>query len=322
MTGYRFKGVLVPVVTPFRADYSIDLDRFFPLCSDLLARGANGLAIFGTTSEANSISARARMAALEGLIQRGIPAERLLPGVGACALEDAAELIRHATALGCGGVLMLPPFYYKGVTDEGLFRFVSGVIERTKTPARIYLYHIPPVAQVGFSLDLIGRLIDAFPGAVVGIKDSSGDMKNTLAVIERFPKFDVFAGSEVFLLDTLRAGGVGCITATGSVNLPGIRTVLDGWQGPTAQTLQDRATLVRQTIQKFPMIPAVKSIISRGGDDAGWKVVLPPLVALDAEAERRLFESLDAIGFVHESAAPRQAKQLAATSAVVHGGAA
>ena len=303
MAGFRFNGILVPVVTPFRADFSIDIDRFFPLCRSLLAQGANGLAIFGTTSEANSISADTRMAALEQLIERGIPAARLLPGVGACALEDVAELTRHATRLGCGGVLFLPPFYYKAVSEEGLFRFVASVIERVPDSTRIYLYHIPPVAQVGFSLDLIGRLVEAFPHVVVGIKDSSGDMKNTLAVIARFPKFDVFAGSEVFLLDTLRAGGVGCITATGSINLHDARAVLDAWQGPRADALQERATLVRQTIQQFPVIPAIKSIIARHDGDTGWKRVLPPLVALDDETETRLFSALDAVGFTYEPTA-------------------
>ncbi len=293
----RFSGVLVPAITPFTADYSIDIEKLYALCRELLAQGAAGLAIFGTTSEANSISASARMAAVDGLVARGIPAAKLLPGVGACAIADVAQLIRHAASAGCGGVLMLPPFYYKAVNDDGLFAFVANVIERVPDAPSIYLYHIPPVAQVGFGLDLIDRLITAFPGVVVGIKDSSGDQANTTAMIKRFPGFDVFAGSEVFLLETLRQGGVGCITATGSVNVPGIRAVLDNWQSAQAQVLQDRATLVRQTIQKFPMIPSVKAIVARATGEAGWKRVAPPLLALDAETEARLFSALSAIDF-------------------------
>src|SRR5260370_14681191 len=128
-----------------------------------------------------------------------------MPGTGACSMTEAASLVRHAVGHGCGGVLMLPPFYYKGVSDDGIFAFVSGVIDRVASPAlRVYLYHIPPVAQVGFSLDLVGRLIVAYPETVVGLKDSSGDWNNTAALLERFPDFAIFPGSEVFLLDALR----------------------------------------------------------------------------------------------------------------------
>lgn len=297
MSKVRFKGVLVPVVTPFEPDYAVDIDRLYRLCKRLLDEGAGGLAIFGTTSEANSIGAAARMAAVDGLIARGIPAATLLPGVGACAISDVATLVNHAAKAGCGGVLMLPPFYYKGVSDEGLFRFISSVIERTPDAPSIYLYHIPPVAQVGFSLDLIDRLLKAFPGTIVGIKDSSGDQANTTAMCQRFKNFDVFAGSEVFLLETLRAGGVGCITATGSVNVPGILKVYQNWQGSSADALQARATLVRQTIQKFVMIPAVKAIVARTTGESDWKRVSPPLLALDAETESKLFSALAAIDF-------------------------
>ena len=299
--GERFRGVLVPVVTPFRADYSIDLDRFGALCRDLLRQGAAGLAVFGTTSEANSIAGRDRMAALEGLVSRGIPAQKLLPGVGACAIGDVVALTGHANDLGCGGVLMLPPFYYKGVSDDGLFRFVAGVVERVNSRTNLYLYHIPPIAQVGYSLDLIERLLEAMPETIRGIKDSSGDIANTLALIERFPGFDVFAGSEAFLLATLRAGGAGCITATGSVNVSGINALFESWQGGTADAQHDRVTLVRQTIQKFPLIPAVKSIIARSTGDTSWRTVLPPLVALDTETESRLFSALSEIGFAYEA---------------------
>jgi len=305
----RFRGVLVPVITPFAADFSIDIDLLYRLCVDLLDQGAAGLAIFGTTSEANSISSRERMEAIDGLIARGLPAQRLLPGVGACAANEVAQLVRHASAAGCGGVLMLPPFYYKGVSDEGLFRFIANVIERVPNLPNIYLYHIPPVAQVGFSLDLIARLLEAFPGIVVGIKDSSGDQNNTRAMIQRFPGFDVFAGSEVFLLDTLQAGGVGCITATGSVNVPGIRKVLDNWSGPSAQALQDRATLIRKTIQNFTMIPAVKAIVARATGLPDWKRVSPPLIQLDAETENRLFGALAAIDFIPDQLALARAKE-------------
>ena len=157
---------------------------------------------------------------LDALTEAGIAAERMMPGTGCCALSDSLALTRKAVELGCAGVLMLPPFYYKGVSDEGLFRSYAEIIERVgDARLRIYLYHIPQVAQVPISLALIERLLKAYPGTIAGVKDSSGDWDNTRAMLERFQPqgFDVFAGSETFLLATLRGGGAGCISATANV---------------------------------------------------------------------------------------------------------
>src|SRR5262249_9687475 len=146
MTSQPFHGVLVPVLTPFNASGDPDPGRFASFCRWLLDQGAGGLAIFGTTSEANSMSAAERMALLDRLIEAGIPAQKLMPGTGACSMTEAATLVRHAVGHNCGGVLLLPPFYYKPVGDDGIFAFVSGVIDRAASPAlRIFLYHIPPV---------------------------------------------------------------------------------------------------------------------------------------------------------------------------------
>ena len=175
---------------------------------------------------------------------------------------------------------MLPPFYYKGVSDDGIFAFVSGVIDKVASPAlRVYLYHIPPVAQVGFSLDLVGRLITAYPETVVGLKDSSGDWSNTAALLDRFPGFAMFPGSEVFLLDALRKGGAGCITASGNVNVPGIRKVYENWRGPQADALQAEITTLRKALQAYPMVPALKRIVAHFHNDPDWAAVRPPLDA-------------------------------------------
>src|SRR6202007_1256661 len=137
---------------------------------------------------ANSMSPAERMELLDRLIEAGIPPSKLMPGTGACAMTDAATLVRHAVGHGCGGVLMLPPFYYKGVSDDGIFTFVSNVIEKVASPAlRGYLYHSPPLGPVRYSPDLVGRLIAAHPETVVGLKDSSGDWSTTAALLDRFP---------------------------------------------------------------------------------------------------------------------------------------
>jgi 4-hydroxy-tetrahydrodipicolinate synthase len=298
MTSQPFHGVLVPVLTPFTPDGDPDAGRFVAFCRWLLDQGAGGLSVFGTTSEANSMSGAERMVLLDRLIEAGIPAEKLMPGTGACSIAEAAGLVRHAVDHGCGGVLMLPPFYYKGVSDDGIFAFVSTIIDRVASPGlRVYLYHIPPVAQVGFSLDLVGRLIAAYPETVVGLKDSSGDWSNTAALLEHFPGFAIFPGSEVFLLDALRKSGVGCITASGNVNVPGIRKIYDNWRGPQANALQAEATTLRKALQAYPMIPALKQVVAHFHNDPAWATVRPPLVALDEAQSSALIADLARLGF-------------------------
>src|ERR1700720_1422563 len=298
MPAQPFASVLVPVLTPFTPAGEPDAGRFVAFCRWLLDEGADGLAIFGTTSEANSMAAGERMALLDRLIAAGIPAGKLMPGAGACSITEAATLIRHAVGHGCGGVLMLPPFYYKGMSDDGIYAFIAGVIDRVGSSAlRMYLYHIPPQTVLGLSLDLVGRLIDAYPNTVVGLKDSSGDWNNTAALLERFPGFAVFPGSEVFLLDGLRHGAVGCITASGNVNVPGIRKVYENWKTPQADKLQAEITTVRRTIQAYPMVPALKRIAAHFHTARDWAGVPPPMVPLSEAQSAALLADLGRIGF-------------------------
>ena len=298
MPSQPFSGVLVPVLTPFTPSGEPDTGRFVAFCRWLLDQGAGGLAIFGTTSEANSMSPAERMDLLDRLIEAGIPAAKLMPGTGACAITDATSLVRHAVDHGCGGVLMLPPFYYKGVSDDGIFAFIASVIDKVGSPAlRLFLYHIPPMAVVGFSLDLVGRLIAAYPQTVVGLKDSSGDWSNTAALLERFPGFAVFPGSEVFLLDGLRKGAVGCITASGNVNVPGIKKVYDNWRDPQTEASQAEITTLRKALQAYPMVPALKRIVAHYHNDPNWAAVRPPLVPLDRAQSTALIADLGKLGF-------------------------
>ncbi len=295
-----FAGVLVPVLTPFTAAGEPDAGRFVAFCRWLLDEGADGLAIFGTTSEANSMAAAERMALLDRLVAAGVPAAKLMPGTGACSVTEAAMLIKHAVGYGCGGVLMLPPFYYKGMTENGVYDFIATVIDKVGSSAlKMFLYHIPPQTMIPFGVDLVGRLIKAYPGTVVGLKDSSGDWNNTKALCDAYAAdgFAIFPGSEVFLLDGLRAGGVGCITASGNVNVPGIRKVYENWKTPQADQLQADITLVRTTIQKYPMVPALKRIVAHFHGDADWANVRPPMERLSDAQSKALIADLEKIGY-------------------------
>jgi len=294
----RLAGVLCPVVTPFARDMSPDPERFVRQCRWLLSQGV-GLAPFGTTSEGNSLSVDEKIALLDRLMDAGIDASRLMPGTGCCALTDTVRFTRHAAGLGCAGVLMLPPFYYKAVSDDGLYASYSQVIERVNSAAlRIYLYHIPPIAQVGLSIGLIERLVKAYPDTVVGIKDSSGDWDNTRAMLERrWDDFRVFAGSERYLLRTLQHGGAGCISATANVNPAAMRRLYDTWQGAQAATAQEGLDALRNIVLRYPMIPALKAIIAAYGSDEGWEAVRPPLVALGGGEKQALLAELRQHGF-------------------------
>ncbi|MFZ4807972.1 MAG: dihydrodipicolinate synthase family protein [Hyphomicrobiaceae bacterium] len=295
----NFSGVIAPALTPFGEDGVPDPDRFVDHCEWLLEDGCTGLAPFGTTSEANSLGLDERMELLEELIDAGIDPAKLMPGTGTCSTADTAILTQHAVDLGCGGVLMLPPFYYKNPSEEGLFRYFADVIDEVGDDRlRVYLYHIPPVAQVGFPLSLIGRLRSEFPEVVVGLKDSSGDWNNMQAILEAYPGFELFPGSELYLLQGLRAGAVGTISATANIASRAMREVFDNWQSPGADALQDKVSALRKTVQGYPVIPLLKALISHYREDEAWAELRPPFVAMPkADADKAIKVLAEEHGF-------------------------
>ena len=296
----RIKGVLAPVVTPFNADLSPHPERFIAHCRWLLSQNC-GLAAFGTNSEANSLSVNERIALLEALAAADVDTSRMMPGTGCCALTDSVRLTEHAVKLGCAGVLMLPPFYYKGVSDDGLFRNFAEIIERVgDARLRIYLYHIPPVAVVGITPKLVERLMKAYPSSIAGMKDSSGDWKNTKTFLDAFAKsgFDVFVGSETFLLANMRSGGAGCISATANVNPAAIHRLWAEWQSTSADDQQTALNVVRDAFgKKYTMIPALKQAIAHFSDDPLWAMVRPPLDNLTPEQAVSLIADLKQLDF-------------------------
>ncbi len=290
-------GVLTPVVTPFDDDLKPDAARLLKQCQWLQSNNC-GLAIFGTNSEGNSMSTGERIMLMEALVEGGVDAAQLMPGTGCCALTDSIELSKRATDLGCGGVLMLPPFYYKGADDDALYRSYAEIIQRVgDDKLKIYLYHIPQVSNVPITLTLIEKLVKDFPDTVVGIKDSSGDWSNTKAMLDNFPGFGVFAGSETFLLQNMRNGGVGCISATANINPGAIHDLYATWQNDDADDQQARLDEVRGVFEGFPMIPAMKAAIAHFAGDGVWKNVRPPLMNLPEDATNKLLGELDRISF-------------------------
>ena len=315
----RIRGVLAPVVTPFKPDLSPDPERFIRHCEWLLSQNC-GLAPFGTTSEANSMSTDERIFLLDAMVAAGIDPSRMMPGTGCCSITETVALTAHAVKHGCAGVLMLPPFYYKDVSEEGLYRYFSEVVQRVgDARLRIYLYHIPPVAIVGITPRLVERLLKAYPSVIAGMKDSSGDWNNTKTFLDAFAEtarpvadspwrarsgFDVFVGSESFLLANMRNGGAGTISATANVNPAAIYELYTVASAVSAdadlEPQQARLNVVRNVFssRKFPsMIAALKQAIATYANDPEWAMVRPPLVELTAEQAKLLAAELKRIGF-------------------------
>lgn len=281
---FAVSGVNSAVATPLNADLSPDIGALAEQCRWLLDNGCDGLAILGTTGEANSFSVLERQGIVEGLLRAGIAPERLIPGTGAAAGPDTVALTRHALEHGVHRVVMLPPFYYKGASDEGLFAAYARVIEAIGDDRlRVILYHIPQTSAVPLSYALIGRLIEAFPQTVVGIKDSSGDKANLLGMIEAFPGFAVIAGPDQLFLDLLRAGGAGCITGASNLIPDVLRTIYDNWQADpaVAEAAQAEAVEWRNVTITYPQIPTLKALLADRTGHAGWRRMRPPFVALD-----------------------------------------
>jgi 4-hydroxy-tetrahydrodipicolinate synthase len=298
--GARIRGVLAPVLTPFRADFSPDKERFVAHCQWLLSQNC-GLAVFGTNSEANSLAAEERSTLLDELVATGVDTSRVMVGTGCCSITESVKLTSQAVKHGCAGVLMLPPFYYKGVSEEGLYRYFSEVVQRVGDPRlRIYLYHIPPVAMVGITEKLVERLLKSYPKAIAGMKDSSGDWNNTRIFLDAFAPsgFDVFVGSESFLLANMRNGGAGTISATANVNPAAIRKLYAEWKKADADDQQAKLNVIRDAFgKKYPMISALKQGIAIYANDPAWAKVRPPLVELTPEQAKTLAAELKTISF-------------------------
>jgi 4-hydroxy-tetrahydrodipicolinate synthase len=289
-------GIWPPAATPFREDFSIDIERYIAFCHELLRDGAHGLAVLGTTSEANSLDLDERKAVLEKLAASGINPAQLLPGTGAASFGDAVKLTKHAADLGVKGSLLLPPFYYKGVSDDGLFEFVSEVIARVNSKRlRLYLYNFPQQTGLIWSPELIAKLREAFPETIVGIKDSSGDEKYLNTLLDKFPGFAIFPSSESLMVDALGKGAAGCISATANTHVREIRALYESWKSPEAAGMNKRASAIRSLIASFPLIAAVKATLAEQHKHRGWQRLRPPLTPLTEQQGAELRKKLSSL---------------------------
>lgn len=305
MTNHLYGGVNAAVLTPMNADLSIDLDRMEAHCRWLLANGCNGLAILGTTGEANSLGVSERIAVMEGLAARGIPGAKMLPGTGTTAITDTVLLTKKAEEIGCRGALLLPPFYYKNPSDDGLLAYFDQVIQRVAGNIAIYLYNFPQQSAIPFSVDFISRLLKAQGSKVRGIKDSSGNYENGLSYVENFARdgFEVYAGDDTLLKPLRDKGGAGCITAASNVNCSIGAQVFAGGNSPAALAANEILCATRKAVISQPLIPSLKALVARNTGDARWHTIRPPHLALNAAQQAALFATFDASGLTLAKAA-------------------
>ena len=280
MSNKARRGVYAAAITPVAADGRPDTAKLIAYCNRLIAEGLDGIAPTGTTGEGNSLPFDWRLALPSAFAEAGLPPDRVIFGTGACAADDAVALTKAGVDAGYANALVLPPFYLKGVSDDGLFRYYARLVEGVGSDTlRIYLYHFPQMSQTPISIPLIERLKAEFGPVIAGLKDSSGDYAGSLAFASAAEDFDVFPSNEGVLVDAMRNGCGGVISATTNASARLARRTLEAG-GTTRDRLQDDLNKVRQAIAKYPLSAAIKQIEAWKSGDDSWTRVFAPLVEL------------------------------------------
>lgn len=297
MTGTALlRGLWCATLTPLAADGEIDPARFAAHARSLLDRGVAGVVAFGTTGEGPSFSVAQRIAGLEALLDAGLPPENLATATGSAALADAVTLARHALLAGIPRCLVLPPFYWKDLAEEEVFRYYAALIDAVgDARLRIYLYHYPQLSGVPIRPEVIVRLAEAFPGIVAGVKDSGGDFAVTTEFLTHLPGLAILSGHEPDLPRLMRAGGAG--TICGLANLyPGLVAAL--LRPDPAPEDRHRVETFLNIVAPYPFVPAFKALLAAATGDPAWRIPRPPLLALPEAERARLLAALGAAGFV------------------------
>jgi 4-hydroxy-tetrahydrodipicolinate synthase len=285
-------GVIAAVATPVTENGSPDFARAVKLARFLLDNGCDGLNVLGTTGEATSFSREERMAVMNAYKADGLPLNRLMVGTGAAAVSDAVALTRHAAELGFGGALVLPPFYYKGAPDDGLAAYISALVQATEAkPVPIYLYHFPAMSGLPWHVALIKRLRDTFPGRIVGLKDSSGDMPFAHSAAAIAKDFAVFPSTEACLIEARGGAFAGCISATANCN-PDLCG--RAWRSGDAAALE-QAVAIRKLFDGKALVSGVKALLAHIHGDPQLSRVKPPLAAFPAADRAAVIAGYDAV---------------------------
>ena len=303
MTDKSLRGVIAAIATAIDNAGEPDCGRSVALARFLLVNGCDGLNVLGTTGEGTSFSLAQRMRLMRAYAESGLPLHHMLVGTGAAALADAVTLTANAAGLGFGGALVLPPFYYKGVPDDGLFAVIAAIMQATAAqPIPIYLYHFPAQSGLPWHLGLIRRLIDSFGERVVGLKDSSGDMDFARAAASLSPRFQVFPSTEAALPDTRSGRFAGCISATANLNAD---LCARFYRSGDAAALA-KAVAIRKLFDGKPLVPGVKALLAHIHGEPRWARVEPPLSPLPAADRTAIVAAYEAVRGKHAARGGRE----------------
>jgi 4-hydroxy-tetrahydrodipicolinate synthase len=288
----KLSGVIAAVATATDGAGEPDCARSVALARFLLDHGCDGLNVLGTTGEATSYSLAQRQTVMNAYRAAGLPLDRMMVGTGAAATADAVALTRHAAELGFGGALVLPPFYYKGVPDDGLAAYVGTIVEATADrPVPLYLYHYPQLSGLPWHAKLIRRLLAAHGDRIVGLKDSSGDMAYAREAAAIDPDFKVFPSTEAILLEARSGAFAGCISATANLNAD---LCARAFHGGDASALEAAVT-IRKLFDGRPLVPGVKALLAHIHDDLAWAQVMPPLAGFPAADRAAVIAGYDQV---------------------------
>ncbi len=293
-------GVFAAMLTPLVEGGAIDNSGLSRLALWLLANGCDGIVLFGTTGEFPSFTLEERNAALDRLIENGVPPAKIIVGTGCPAVADTIGASRHAALRGCAGVLVVPPYYFKDVLEEGLFAALAQTVEGIGGDIPIFLYHFPAMSAVPIGLGVLDRLYRAYPGAIAWVKDSSGNLDNMRAMIQRFPKLSIFTGDDDLLLPLLRSGGAGSITAGANIAPHLLAYIHANWRRQDAVVERHHAMLQdlwTGMLLKHPVTEALKEILAAESGNETWLHMRAPLCRLPQASRQALLTRYREIGF-------------------------
>ncbi len=296
---HPLNGVYTASLTPLTASFEPNIPALVRHAQWLLESGSDGVALLGSTGEANSLTLEQRLSIIEQTA-RELPPDRLMLGTGSCALQDAVRLTKASVDVGVYSVLVLPPFYYKPQSDESVLRFYSELILSVDEPRlRIIFYNFPKLSGYNFSVKILQELKQRFGDIAAGIKDSSGEWKNMLGIVQNIPDFMMYTGTETLLLDILKKGGAGCITATANLIALECQRVYQAWKNnkqKVAEQAQMNLTDLRKTLENYPLVSELKSLFAAHTNAEEWENMLPPFALILDKQVEELTEQIRALG--------------------------
>ena len=294
MTSPRLRGVIAAAATPIDADSRPDLERLVRHCRALLEGGCDAINLLGTTGEATAFGVDQRVAVMRAIAESGLPLDRFMVGTGVPALDETVRLTRAACELGFAGALVLPPFYYPDVRDDGLVAYIDALVARVGHPRlAVYLYHIPQNTKVPWPLEVVARLRERHGATLAGLKDSAGDLAYSRSIVAALPGFDVFPSSEATLGNATADGFAGCISATVNVTAGESQAAWSGQGSASGVAAAKKAAELRAIVAGHPLVAAVKSLLAARYRDDAWRRLALPLVALDSDRAAALHEAYD-----------------------------